>query len=182
MRSDIDTCIKQISRVIKGKEKELELALVCLLANGHLLLEDLPGMGKTSLSHALAEVLGFDFARIQFTSDLLPADMLGVNIFENATQSFRFHAGPIFNQLILADEIESVTEPDIAARIMAGLPPIKEALHPNQQKIDVHEPEKDEITADDFKKLRAMKKGSNGKITKEDTDETTLKESGFKFS
>lgn len=105
MRSDIDTCIKQISRVIKGKEKELELALVCLLANGHLLLEDLPGMGKTSLSHALAEVLGFDFARIQFTSDLLPADMLGVNIFENATQSFRFHAGPIFNQLILADEI-----------------------------------------------------------------------------
>lgn len=105
MRSDIETCITQISQIIKGKEREIELALICLLANGHLLLEDLPGMGKTTLSHALAQVLGFDFSRIQFTSDLLPADMLGVNIFEQASQTFKFHAGPIFNQLVLADEI-----------------------------------------------------------------------------
>ena len=105
MRSDIENCISQISRIIKGKEHEIELALICLLARGHLLLEDLPGMGKTTLSQALASVLGLDFSRIQFTSDLLPADMLGVNIFENTSQSFRFHPGPIFNQLVLADEI-----------------------------------------------------------------------------
>jgi MoxR-like ATPase len=105
MRSDIDNCISQISRIIKGKEHEIELSLICLLAGGHLLLEDLPGMGKTTLSHALANVLGLDFSRIQFTSDLLPADMLGVNIFDSTSQSFRFHAGPIFNQLVLADEI-----------------------------------------------------------------------------
>lgn len=105
MRSDIENCVSQISRIIKGKETEIELALICLLAKGHLLLEDLPGMGKTTLSHALAQVLGLDFARIQFTSDLLPADMLGVNIFENAAQTFRFHQGPIFKQLVLADEI-----------------------------------------------------------------------------
>lgn len=105
MRSDITNCISQISRIIKGKESVVELALICLLARGHLLLEDLPGMGKTTLSQALADVLGLDFSRIQFTSDLLPADMLGVNIFENASQTFRFHRGPIFNQLVLADEI-----------------------------------------------------------------------------
>ena len=105
MRSDIETCIKQISRIIKGKDSEIELSLICLLANGHLLLEDLPGMGKTTLSQALSSVLGLQFSRIQFTSDLLPADMLGVNIFENASQTFRFHPGPIFNQLLLADEI-----------------------------------------------------------------------------
>ncbi|MDT0594138.1 AAA family ATPase [Glaciecola petra] len=105
MRSDIAKCIEQISRAIKGKEDTIELALVCLLAKGHLLLEDLPGMGKTTLSEALASVFGLDFARLQFTSDLLPADILGVNIFENTSQSFSFHKGPIFNQLLLADEI-----------------------------------------------------------------------------
>lgn len=105
MRSDIQDCIKQISRIVKGKENEIQLSLICLLSKGHLLLEDLPGMGKTTLSQALANVLGLEFARIQFTSDLLPADMLGVNIFENSSQNFRFHPGPIFNQLVLADEI-----------------------------------------------------------------------------
>lgn len=105
MRSEINNCITQISRVIRGKEKTIELSLVCLLANGHLLLEDLPGMGKTTLSQALAQVLGLDFARVQFTSDLLPADLLGVNIFETSQHNFRFHPGPIFNQLVLADEI-----------------------------------------------------------------------------
>lgn len=105
MRSDIQSCISEISRIVKGKEQQIELSLICLMAQGHLLLEDLPGMGKTTLCHALANVLGLQFARVQFTSDLLPADMLGVNIFESASQTFRFHPGPIFNQLVLADEI-----------------------------------------------------------------------------
>lgn len=97
--------IEQVSQQVLGKDKQIKLALSCLLSGGHLLIEDLPGMGKTTLSHALANVLGFDFSRVQFTSDLLPADLLGVNIFDNQEQNFRFHPGPIFNQLVLADEI-----------------------------------------------------------------------------
>lgn len=105
MRADIKNCVEQISQLVKGKQTAVELSLICLLADGHLLLEDLPGMGKTTLSHALANVFGLEFARIQFTSDLLPADMLGVNIFNGETNGFEFHSGPIFNQLVLADEI-----------------------------------------------------------------------------
>nr|WP_136249592.1 MoxR family ATPase [Ningiella ruwaisensis] len=105
MRTDIKTCINQISHVIRGKRTQIELSLICLLARGHLLLEDLPGMGKTTLSQSLAHVLGLEFARIQFTSDLLPADMLGINIYDQKVSEFSFHPGPIFNQVILADEI-----------------------------------------------------------------------------
>jgi MoxR-like ATPase len=105
MQQKISKAIKQISNKVIGKNEQITLALTCLLANGHLLIEDLPGMGKTTLSHALAEALGLDFSRIQFTSDLLPADMLGLNIFDSAKQSFQFHPGPIFSQLVLADEI-----------------------------------------------------------------------------
>ena len=105
MRSDINNCVEHISQLVKGKRTEIELSLICLLANGHLLLEDLPGMGKTTLSQALSKVFGLEYARIQFTSDLLPADMLGVNIFNSQNNSFEFHSGPIFNQLVLADEI-----------------------------------------------------------------------------
>lgn len=105
MRTDIKSCIEHISQVIRGKESQIELSLICLLARGHLLLEDLPGMGKTTLSQALSQVLGLEFARVQFTSDLLPADMLGINIYEQSTGQFSFHPGPIFNQVILADEI-----------------------------------------------------------------------------
>jgi MoxR-like ATPase len=97
--------IEQSCQVLIGKQQQVKLALTCLLANGHLLIEDLPGMGKTTLSHTLAKVLGLEYSRIQFTSDLLPADMLGINIFDNNDQTFRFHPGPIFNQLVLADEI-----------------------------------------------------------------------------
>ncbi|MGO4893516.1 AAA family ATPase [Flavobacterium sp. W21_SRS_FM6] len=97
--------ITQICQVVIGKQHQVKLALSCLLANGHLLIEDLPGMGKTTLSHTLAKVLGLDYSRIQFTSDLLPADMLGINIFDNQSQQFQFHPGPIFSQLVLADEI-----------------------------------------------------------------------------
>ena len=105
MTNKINQAIEQISTQIIGKHTQIKLAVSCLIANGHLLIEDLPGMGKTTLSHALAKVIGLDYSRIQFTSDLLPADMLGINIFDNKTQSFRFHPGPIFSQLVLADEI-----------------------------------------------------------------------------
>ncbi|WJG08237.1 AAA family ATPase [Aliiglaciecola sp. LCG003] len=105
MQQTISHAIEQISKHVIGKRRQIKLALTCLLANGHLLIEDLPGMGKTTLSHALAKVLGLDFSRIQFTSDLLPADMLGLNIFDSAKQAFQFHPGPIFSQIVLADEI-----------------------------------------------------------------------------
>ena len=92
-----------------GKEPQIRLALCCLFARGHLLIEDLPGMGKTTLSHALADVLGLSWKRVQFTSDLLPADILGVSVYNRNDASFSFHPGPIFTQLLLADEINRTT-------------------------------------------------------------------------
>lgn len=94
-----------LNRVLLGKPEAVRLALVCLLANGHLLIEDLPGVGKTTLAHALAQVLGLDYRRIQFTSDLLPGDVVGVSVFEQAEARFAFHPGPIFAQVLLADEV-----------------------------------------------------------------------------
>jgi len=105
MTTELASIENVLGKIILGKETQIKLALTCLLANGHLLLEDLPGMGKTTLSHALANAFGLDFSRVQFTSDLLPADMLGVSIFNQQTHSFSFHEGPIFNQVVLADEI-----------------------------------------------------------------------------
>lgn len=105
MRSDFQAVIDVLGKQVIGKTQQLKLAVTCLLANGHLLIEDLPGMGKTTLSHALASVFGLDFSRIQFTSDLLPSDMLGVNIFDAHQKQFQFRPGPVFNQLVLADEI-----------------------------------------------------------------------------
>ncbi|MFC3095925.1 AAA family ATPase [Alteromonas sediminis] len=105
MTTELESIENVLNRTILGKETQIKLALTCLLANGHLLLEDLPGMGKTTLSHALANAFGLAFSRVQFTSDLLPADMLGVSIFNQQTHSFTFHEGPIFNQVVLADEI-----------------------------------------------------------------------------
>ena len=95
--------------IILGKDRELRLALACLVARGHLLIEDLPGVGKTTLAHVIARLIGLHFQRIQFTSDLLPADIVGVSIFDREASSFRFHPGPIFSQLILADEINRAT-------------------------------------------------------------------------
>lgn len=95
--------------IILGKDRALRLALACLLARGHLLLEDLPGVGKTTLAHVLARLLGLEFQRIQFTSDMLPADILGVSIFNQHDAAFRFHPGPVFCQLVLADEINRAT-------------------------------------------------------------------------
>mgnify|MGYP005810256209 CR=1 FL=1 len=96
-------------QVILGKPEALRLALTCLLAGGHLLIEDQPGVGKTTLAHLLARLLGLGFQRIQFTSDLLPADMLGVSIFDRTTQSFHFQRGPIFTHVLLADEVNRAT-------------------------------------------------------------------------
>ena len=112
----IQSLLDVLNNVILGKEPQIKLALACLLARGHLLIEDLPGMGKTTLSHALAKALGVSYNRVQFTSDILPADILGVSIFEKDSSgdggqhgTFRFHPGPIFSQLVLADEINRAT-------------------------------------------------------------------------
>ncbi|WP_293909517.1 MoxR family ATPase [Deinococcus sp.] len=103
------TALTQLSSVILGKSGQVRLSLACLLAGGHLLLEDVPGVGKTTLAQALAATLGLQFARMQFTSDLLPADLLGVSIYEPQGREFRFHEGPIFTQLLLADEVNRAT-------------------------------------------------------------------------
>ncbi|MEX2962750.1 AAA family ATPase [Microbulbifer sp. TYP-18] len=105
MQKIISAIIADTGKVLLGKEHQVKLALACLLARGHLLIEDLPGMGKTTLAHALARVLGLSYKRVQFTSDMLPADILGVSIFQRDSGSFRFHPGPVFSQLLLADEI-----------------------------------------------------------------------------
>lgn len=109
LQAVIDSAVAEVGRVLLGKEPQIRLALCCLFAKGHLLIEDLPGMGKTTLSHALADVLGLDYKRVQFTSDLLPADILGVSVFDRNDASFSFHPGPIFTQLLLADEINRTT-------------------------------------------------------------------------
>jgi len=101
----IEAVVALAGQVILGKERQIRLAMACILGRGHLLIEDVPGVGKTTLSHALARLLGLDYQRIQFTSDLLPADIIGVSIFDRESSTFRFHAGPIFAQIILADEI-----------------------------------------------------------------------------
>lgn len=101
--------LTQADSVILGKRREVRLALACLLARGHLLIEDLPGLGKTTLAHTLARLLNLKFSRIQFTSDLLPADILGISIYERETGGFRFVPGPVFAQMLLADEINRAT-------------------------------------------------------------------------
>jgi MoxR-like ATPase len=109
MPVSLNPVVTQISRIILGKEHQIRLTIACLLARGHLLIEDLPGVGKTTLAHALARSLGLDFQRIQFTSDLLPADILGVTVFERDSSAFKFHPGPVFSQVILADEVNRAT-------------------------------------------------------------------------
>ena len=101
--------IEAVNGILLGKSEQVELAFSCLLARGHLLIEDLPGVGKTTLAHALATVVGARYQRIQFTSDLLPADILGVSIYRREEGKFEFHPGPIFSELILADEVNRAT-------------------------------------------------------------------------
>lgn len=105
----VDAIVNSVAGLLLGKDHEIRLALACLLSRGHLLIEDLPGMGKTTLAHALAAVLGLSYSRIQFTSDLLPADIVGVSVFDRTTGGFQFHPGPVFSQLVLADEINRTT-------------------------------------------------------------------------
>ncbi|MDH3370270.1 MAG: AAA family ATPase [Gammaproteobacteria bacterium] len=105
----LDTVIGRIGQIVLGKERQARLSLACLLARGHLLIEDLPGVGKTTLAHVLAKVLGLQYKRIQFTADLLPADILGVSIYQPDNKHFVFHPGPLFAQLVLADEINRAT-------------------------------------------------------------------------
>ncbi len=103
------TLLQSANSIISGKEEQIKQATACLLARGHLLIEDLPGMGKTTLAHLLARLFGLNYSRIQFTSDMLPADIIGVSIFDRNSAEFRFHPGPVFSQLVLADEINRAT-------------------------------------------------------------------------
>jgi MoxR-like ATPase len=105
----IEAALADLNRIILGKDRQLRLSLACLLARGHLLIEDIPGVGKTTLAHALARTLGLAYQRIQFTSDMLPADIIGVSVFEPDSSQFRFHRGPVFAQLVLADEVNRAT-------------------------------------------------------------------------
>jgi MoxR-like ATPase len=108
-RELLGSAIEQLNTIVLGKDREIRLSIACLLARGHLLIEDIPGVGKTTLAHALASVLGLSYQRIQFTSDLLPADVIGVSVYDRGSGSFQFHRGPVFAQLVLADEVNRAT-------------------------------------------------------------------------
>jgi MoxR-like ATPase len=109
MQNAINRLLDSANQVILGKPRQVRLALCCLLARGHLLIEDIPGVGKTTLAHTLAKLLGLNYQRIQFTSDILPADIIGASVFDAKNHEFRFHPGPVFNQMVLADEINRAT-------------------------------------------------------------------------
>ena len=128
--SRLGDALQQVNRILVGKPRQVELAFTCLLAGGHLLIEDLPGVGKTTLAHALARTLGADYQRIQFTSDLLPADIIGVSVYRRDTESFDFHPGPIFTQIVLADEINRATPKTQSALL--------EAMAEHQVTVDGH--------------------------------------------
>lgn len=134
MDAKLTSVLDALNQVVLGKEHQVKLALSCLLAKGHLLIEDLPGMGKTTLSHALANVLGLQYQRIQFTSDLLPADIVGGSIFQKDERTqktgFVFHPGPVFSQVVLADEINRATPKTQSALL--------EAMEERQVSIDGH--------------------------------------------
>lgn len=109
MQNDILPLLNAANQVILGKNRQIKLAVCCLLARGHLLIEDIPGVGKTTLAHTLAKLLGLNYQRIQFTSDILPADIIGASVFDAKNHEFKFHPGPVFNQMVLADEINRST-------------------------------------------------------------------------
>ncbi|MBW9263301.1 MAG: AAA family ATPase [Candidatus Thiodiazotropha sp. (ex. Lucinisca nassula)] len=109
MGPELAEAIKAAGNILLGKQEVVKLSLTCLLARGHLLIEDVPGVGKTTLAHTLAHLLGLNYQRIQFTSDLLPSDIIGVSVFDTNQQNFQFHRGPIFAQVVLADEINRAT-------------------------------------------------------------------------
>ncbi|HTY51430.1 MAG TPA: MoxR family ATPase [Steroidobacteraceae bacterium] len=122
--------LQALEGIIIGKPQQVRLCLACLLARGHLLIEDIPGVGKTTLAHALAHVLGLNWQRVQFTSDLLPADIIGVSVFDRATQQFQFRQGPLFAQLLLADEVNRASPRTQSALL--------EAMEERQVSVDGH--------------------------------------------
>ncbi|GGD03765.1 AAA family ATPase [Halopseudomonas salina] len=119
MKDVLNRALAAVDQVVMGKEHAVKLAVACILARGHLLIEDLPGMGKTTLSQALSRVMGMSYQRIQFTSDLLPGDILGTSVFDRNTAQFVFHPGPIFAELVLADEINRATPKSQSALLEA---------------------------------------------------------------
>jgi MoxR-like ATPase len=125
----LQAAIETLQTIILGKPQQIRLCLACLLARGHLLIEDVPGVGKTTLAHALAHVLGLAWQRVQFTSDLLPADIIGVSVFDRASQQFHFRKGPIFTQLLLADEVNRASPRTQSALL--------EAMEERQVSVDV---------------------------------------------
>ena len=128
LQQRLQAAIDQVNRVLLGKPHQVKLAFTCLIAGGHLLLEDVPGVGKTTLAHALAATFGLEFQRVQFTSDLLPSDIIGVSVYERDSGSFRFHPGPIFTGLLLADEINRASPKTQSALL--------EAMAENQVTVD----------------------------------------------
>jgi MoxR-like ATPase len=128
MFNKLHAAARQVGRIVVGKDQQVRLAFTCLLAGGHLLIEDVPGVGKTTLAHALALSLGLKFNRVQFTSDLLPADVAGISVYEREKNGFAFHPGPIFTQVLLADEINRATP-----KTQSGL---LEAMEEHQVSID----------------------------------------------
>ncbi len=119
-RAALERAREALGRIILDKDEQIALALACLLARGHLLIEDLPGLGKTMLAQALARTLGLSYSRIQFTSDLLPADIVGVSVFRQESGEFEFQSGPVFSQLILADEVNRAT-PKAQSALLEGM-------------------------------------------------------------
>ena len=119
MRDVVQKTVDLVGSVVLGKEQQIKLAITCLFSEGHLLIEDMPGMGKTTLAHTLGKVFNLSYNRIQFTSDILPADIIGAPIFDKGKSQFVFHKGPIFNQLILADEINRTTPKSQSALLEA---------------------------------------------------------------
>jgi MoxR-like ATPase len=125
----VPNVLAALDRVLLGKPNAVRLALACLIARGHLLIEDIPGVGKTTLAHALAHVLGLAWQRVQFTSDLLPADIIGVSVFDSTSGAFSFKKGPIFTQLLLADEVNRASPKTQSALL--------EAMEERQVSVDV---------------------------------------------
>jgi len=128
LQKHLEAAMAQVNQVLLGKPRQVKLAFACLIAGGHLLLEDVPGVGKTTLAHALAATFALEFQRVQFTSDLLPSDIIGVSIYERETATFRFHPGPIFTGLLLADEINRASPKTQSALL--------EAMAENQVTVD----------------------------------------------